>query len=172
MRRAVVTGIGVVSSLGSDLNRFWDRLKSGTSGIRRIQSFDPTNFVSQIAGEVVEFEIDKFIPPKEQRRTDPFCHYAVGAAKMSVQDSGLNLGTENLERIGVIVGSGVGGMQAFEEQHSVLLNRGPGRCSPFMIPEMISNMAAGLIAIDMGLKGPNYCLVSACASGAHSIGDA
>jgi 3-oxoacyl-[acyl-carrier-protein] synthase II len=125
----------------------------------------------QIAAEVTEFEIDKYIPKKEQRRMDPFCHYAVAAAKLAIQDSGLQMASEDPERSGCMVGSGIGGLTTLEEQHSVLVNRGPSRCSPFMIPQMIVNMASGLIAIEHGLKGPNFCVVSACASGAHSIGE-
>ena len=171
-RRVVITGLGVVSPLGSDLNVFWQRLISGTSGIRRITKFDASAMATQIAGEVVEFEIDKFIPKKEQRRMDPFCHYAVAAAKMAVDDSGIQFANEDLFRAGCMVGSGVGGLITMEDQHSVLLNRGPDRSSPFMIPMMIVNMASGLVAIEHGLKGTNFCVVSACASGTHSIGEA
>ncbi|MEI6564365.1 MAG: beta-ketoacyl-ACP synthase II [bacterium] len=171
-RRVVITGLGVVSPLGSDLNVFWQRLCNGTSGIRRITKFDASAMATQIAGEVVDFDIDKYIGKKEQRRMDPFCHYAVAAAKMAVQDSGIQFASEDQDRCGCMVGSGVGGLITMEDQHSVLLNRGPDRCSPFMIPMMIVNMASGLVAIEHGLKGPNYCVVSACASGAHSIGEA
>ncbi|MEI6165572.1 MAG: beta-ketoacyl-ACP synthase II [bacterium] len=171
-RRVVITGLGMVSPLGSDLNVFWQRLISGTSGIRRITKFDASAMATQIAGEVVEFEIDKFIPKKEQRRMDPFCHYAVAAAKMAVDDSGIQFANEDLFRAGCMVGSGVGGLITMEDQHSVLLNRGPDRSSPFMIPMMIVNMASGLVAIEHGLKGANFCVVSACASGTHSIGEA
>ncbi|MDI6775570.1 MAG: beta-ketoacyl-ACP synthase II [Verrucomicrobiota bacterium] len=172
MRRVALTGLGVVSPLGCDLARFWERLTAGWSGIRRIQNFDPTAYGSQIAGEVKEFDVNAFIPPKERRRMDKFSIFAMAAAKMAVADSGLNLAGENPERIGAIVGSGVGGLVTFQEQHQVVIAKGPGRCSPFMIPEMISNMAGGLIAIEFNLKGPNYSVVSACASGAHSTGDA
>ena len=171
-RRVVITGLGMVSPLGSDLTVFWQRLISGTSGIRRITKFDASAMATQIAGEVVEFEIDKFIPKKEQRRMDPFCHYAVAAAKMAVDDSGIQFANEDLFRAGCMVGSGVGGLITMEDQHSVLLNRGPDRSSPFMIPMMIVNMASGLVAIEHGLKGTNFCVVSACASGTHSIGEA
>lgn len=171
-RRVVITGLGMVSPLGSDLNVFWQRLITGTSGIRRITKFDASAMATQIAGEVVEFEIDKFIPKKEQRRMDPFCHYAVAAAKLAVEDSGIQFASEDLYRCGCMVGSGVGGLITMEDQHSVLLNRGPDRSSPFMIPMMIVNMASGLVAIEHGLKGTNFCVVSACASGTHSIGEA
>ena len=169
--RVVVTGMGVVSPLGCDLEVFWKRLCSGYSGIRRISGFDASKMATQIAAEVTEFEIDKFIPKKEQRRMDPFCHYAVAAAKLAMADSGLVMANEDPNRMGCLVGSGIGGIAVFEEQHSVLMTRGPDRCSPFMIPMMIVNMASGMIAIELGFKGPNFCVVSACASGAHSLGE-
>ncbi len=172
MRQVAVTGIGVVSPLGCALNRFWERLTSGASGIRRIQAFDASTYASQIAGEVTELDIGAFIPAKEQRRMDRFSIFAMAAAKMAVADSGLTLSAEDPTRMGAIVGSGVGGMITFQEQYGVLRSRGPGRVSPFLIPEMIANMAGGLIAIELQLKGPNYSVISACASGAHSIGDA
>jgi len=170
-RRVVITGMGVVSPLGCDLEVFWQRLCSGYSGIRRISSFDASKMATQIAAEVTEFDIDKFIPKKEQRRMDPFCHYAVAAAKLAMADSGLVMANEDPHRMGCLVGSGIGGIAVFEDQHTVLTTRGPDRCSPFMIPMMIVNMASGMIAIDLGLKGPNFCVVSACASGAHSLGE-
>jgi 3-oxoacyl-[acyl-carrier-protein] synthase II len=151
---------------------FWQRLTSGFNGIRKITKFDASAMATQIAAEVIEFEIDKYIPKKEQRRMDPFCHYAVAAAKMAVQDSGLVFTQEDGTRCGCMIGSGVGGLITMEDQHSVLLQRGPDRSSPFMIPMMIVNMASGLVAIEHGLKGPNTCVVTACASGTHSIGDA
>jgi 3-oxoacyl-[acyl-carrier-protein] synthase II len=134
MKRVVVTGIGVVTPLGSDLRTFWDRVKAGKSGVRRITKFDPAGYASQIAGEVVEFNADSFVPKKEQRRLDEYSIFAVGAAKNAVSDSGLDLSRENSERIGVIIGSGIGGLQTLEEQHSILIEKGPSRCSPFMIP--------------------------------------
>jgi 3-oxoacyl-[acyl-carrier-protein] synthase II len=172
MRKAVITGIGVVSPLGSDVNTFWSRLTSGHSGIRRITKFDTTAYASQIAGEVVEFDVDKFVDRKEQRRMDEFSHFALGAAKLAIEDSGLNTSQMNPERIGVVVGSGIGGLQTLQVQYKILLEKGPSRCSPFMIPQMISNIASGLIAIQHNLQGPNYSVISACATGAHSIGDA
>jgi 3-oxoacyl-[acyl-carrier-protein] synthase II len=168
----VITGLGVVSPLGSDLNVVWQRLINGTSGIRRITKFDASAMATQIAAEVVEFDIDKYIPKKEQRRMDPFCHYAVAAARMAVEDSGIQFANEDALRAGCMVGSGVGGLITMEEQHNVLVNRGPDRSSPFMIPMMIVNMASGLVAIEHGLKGPNFCVVTACASGTHCIGEA
>lgn len=172
MRRVVVTGMGVVSPLGSDLAKFWERIKAGKSGIRRITKFDPTPFDSRIGGEVVEYDVDAFISKKEQRRMDTFTHFAIGAAKMAVVDSGVSVGTEDPGRFGVVVGSGVGGLATLEEQHAILLEKGPSRCSPFMIPQMILNMPAGLIAIEHGFQGANFAPVSACATAAHSIGEA
>jgi 3-oxoacyl-[acyl-carrier-protein] synthase II len=171
-RRVVITGMGVVSPLGCDLEVFWKRNVSGQSGIRRVQQFDASAFPSQIAGEVVEFDINAFLTPKEQRRMDPFAHFAMGAAKLAMKDSGLDMSREEPCRAGVIAGSGIGGLQTMEVQHRTLLERGPKRCSPFMIPQMISNMISGNIAIEYGMKGPNYGVVSACATAAHALGDA
>jgi len=171
MRRAVITGIGLVSPLGSDLKLFWDRISSGTSGIGEITHFDATDYTSRIAGEVIEFNVDDYVAKKEQRRMDGFCHYAMGAAELAVRDSGLGEDELASDRSGVIFGSGIGGLRTLEIQHSILMEKGPGRCSPFMIPQMISNIAAGLIAIKYGCRGPNYCVVSACATAAHCMGD-
>lgn len=173
MRRAVITGIGVVSPLGApDLSVFWERIREGRSGIGPIKRFDASDYASRIAGEVIEFDIDAFIPKKEQRRLDPFSHYAMAAAKLAISDSGIDTHTEIPERMGAIVGSGIGGLQTLQAQHVILMNKGPSRCSPFMIPQMICNIASGLIAIEHNLKGPNYAVVSACATAAHGIGDA
>ena len=172
MRKVVVTGIGVVSPLGSDLNLFWDRLKSGYCGIGPLTSFDASAMTSQIAGEIIEFDPNDFIPPKEQRRMDNFSKYAIGAAAMAVKDANLNMEEEDPTRAGVIVSSGIGGLSTLEKQHSIYLEKGPGRCSPFMIPQMIVNIAGGLIAIEHNMQGPNYAIVTACASGTHSIGNA
>jgi 3-oxoacyl-[acyl-carrier-protein] synthase II len=172
MRRVVITGLGVVSPLGCELKVFWDRITAGHSGIRRITKFDASKFPTQIAGEVAEFDANAFISPKEQRRMDQFSQFAVAASKMAIVDSGLDLNAIDHERVGVIVGSGIGGLQTLETQHLILRDKGPSRCSPFMIPQMISNMAGGLIAIEHKLKGPNYSVVSACASALHSMGDA
>lgn len=164
--------MGVVSPLGCDLNIFWERVKAGKSGIGRITKFDCTEYTSQIAGEVKEFEPDNYVPPKEQRRLDQYSLFGVVAAKKAFEDSGIDMSKEDPNRAGVIVGSGVGGLQTLEAQHTVLMQKGPGKCSPFMIPHMISNICGGLIAIELGMKGPNYCVVSACASAAHSMSDA
>jgi len=164
--------LGVVSPLGSALDRVWDRLVRGESGVRAIESFDTKEYASRIAGQVVEFNVDEFIPKKEQRRMDPFCHYGVSAAKLAVRDSGIDFAAMDTRRAGVLIGSGIGGLQVLQEQTRVLLTRGPSRFSPFMIPQMITNILSGLVAIEYGLKGPNFCVVSACATATHSIGEA
>lgn len=169
-RRVAVTGLGVVTPLGVDLETFWQRLVGGYSGAGEIQQFDTTGFACRIAAEVIDFDVNAWIPVKEQKRMDRYSHFAVGAAKMAMRDSGLDPASGNADRMGVYVGSGIGGLQTLEAQHSALINKGPTRCSPFMIPEMISNMAAGLIAIDFNLRGPNFAVISACATAAHSIG--
>ncbi len=169
-RRVAVTGLGMVTPLGVDLGVFWKRSVEGYSGAGEIRQFDATGYTCRIAAEVIEFDVNAFIPIKEQKRMDRYSHYALGAAKMAVKDSGLNPASGNADRMGVYVGSGIGGLQTLETQHSILLNKGPTRCSPFMIPEMISNMAAGLIAIEHNLRGPNMAVISACATAAHSIG--
>ena len=171
-RKVVITGMGVVSPLGSNLDTFWNRLASGQSGIRKITAFDASAFYCQVAGDVIEFNADDFIVKKEQRRMDPYCHYAIGAAKLAVTDAGLDMNVEDPTRVGVIVGSGVGGLRTIESQYKVLIEKGPDRCSPFLIPQMIANMASGNIAIEINAKGINYATVSACATALHSIGDA
>lgn len=171
-RRVVVTGMGVVSPLGCTVETVWNRMVGGQSGVRAIQSFDASAFDSRIAGEVVEFNVDEFIPKKEQRRLDPFCKYGIASAKLAVVDSGLDFSKENPWRTGVLVGSGIGGLQVLFQQSKVFMERGPSRFSPFMIPQMIVNILSGLIAIEHGLRGPNFAVISACATATHSIGEA
>ena len=170
-RRVVVTGMGVVSPLGASLDVFWDRLVNGQSGVRRIESFDASKFTAQIAGQVTDFDANAFISPKEQRRMDPFSIYGIAAARLAIQDSGLNLDAEDRERIGVIAGSGIGGIHVLLEQSKVFIEKGPSRFSPFMIPQMITNILAGQIAIEHGLLGPNFAVVSACATATHCMGE-
>ncbi|HPF99298.1 MAG TPA: beta-ketoacyl-ACP synthase II [Kiritimatiellia bacterium] len=170
-RRVVVTGMGAVSPLGCELGTIWNRLISGQSGIRRITHFDAKDYASQIAGELVDFNIDNFISKKEQRRMDPFCHYGISAAKLAMTDSGLNLEQEPKDRIGAIVSTGIGGLQVLQDQMKVLLTRGPSRFSPFMIPQMIVNILSGYVAIEYGITGPNFGIVSACATATHSLGE-
>lgn len=172
MNKIVITGMGVVSPVGTGLDAFWSALVAGTSGIGRVTQMDPTPFVSQIAGEVKNFEPGQYIDKKKARRMDRFTQFACAATKMAVEDSGLDLSKENLDRIGVIVGSGIGGLATMEEEFTVLMEKGPRRVSPFLIPKLISNMAAGEIAIQYGFCGPNYAVSSACATANHSIGEA
>jgi 3-oxoacyl-[acyl-carrier-protein] synthase II len=171
-RRVVVTGIGVVSPIGCNLQDFWKNLVAGQGGIGLIQGFDAAAYDAKIAAEIRDFPIDNFIAKKEQRRMDRFCHLGIAAAKMAMDDAAFDRDKIDPTRMGTIVGSGIGGLGTLESQHTTLMEKGPGRCSPFMIPQMIVNMASGLIAIEHNLQGPNFCVVSACASAAHSIGDA
>lgn len=172
MRRVVITGVGALAPNGSSAREMWDSLCNGKSGIGRITSFDPTPFPTQIGGEVKGFDPKAWINPKEARRMDRFVQFAVAASKMAVQDSGLDLQKEDPLRIGVLVGSGIGGISTIEEQHTLMVTKGPQRISPFFIPMLIVNMAPGMIAMQLNLKGPNCCIVSACATAAHSIGEA
>jgi len=172
MRRVVVTGIGLVSSLGTGIEDNWSSLLAGKSGIDLITRFDASDLPAQIAGEVKGFNADGFIEKKEQKKMDLFIQYGIAAAKMALDDSGLQITDENAERVGVLVGSGLGGLPAIEKYHKVLLEKGAKRISPFFIPMLIINMAPGFISIYTGAKGPNVSSVSACATGTHSIGDA
>jgi 3-oxoacyl-[acyl-carrier-protein] synthase II len=172
-RRVVITGMGLVSPLGNDLKSFWDNLSNGRSGIGPITLFDVTQYDCRIAGEVRDFDPAlAFKNPRDARRSDRFTQLAVAAAKSALADSGLTLPVTNPDRIGVMVGSGIGGLKTMEDQHTILMNRGPSRISPFMIPMLISNMASGIISMEHGLQGPNYATVSACATSAHGIGEA
>jgi 3-oxoacyl-[acyl-carrier-protein] synthase II len=171
-RRVVVTGIGVVSPVGSTLESFWASLSAGVSGIDRITAFDASEFSSQIAGQVTDLDINDYVPRKEQRRMDRYCQFAMAAASQAMADAAIGEGAYDPDRMGCTVGAGIGGLQTLEKQHTTLLNKGPSRLSPFMIPMMINNMAAGMIAIEHNLKGPNFGLVTACATAAHSLGDA
>lgn len=170
-RRVVVTGMGLISPLGLTLNENWDGLVNGRSGIGTITQFDPTAFDAKIAGEVKAFNPDEYISKKEQKKMDRFIQLALGATKMAMDDSGLQVTEELKPRIGTIVGVGMGGLSFIETQNEILRTRGPGRVSPFFIPSVITNMAAGQISMAYGFKGPNYCVSSACASGGHAISD-
>jgi 3-oxoacyl-[acyl-carrier-protein] synthase II len=172
-RRVVVTGLGVVTPLGNDLNSFWQNLIAGQCGIDKITAFDATAFATQIAGEVKNFDLTPAFPsPKEIRRTDRYTQFGVYAAWSALKDSRLDLATENCDEIGVFLGSGIGGLQTTSEQLKVLLERGPGRLSPFMIPMLISNMASGVVSMYFNLRGPNFATCSACATAHHAIGEA
>jgi 3-oxoacyl-[acyl-carrier-protein] synthase II len=171
-RRVVITGMGVVTPLGSELETFWDNLLKGRSGIGRITRFDTADYDCRIAGEVRDFEPrNVFNNPKDVKRTDRFTQMAMGAAKMAMKDSGIDMEKTNRERFGVIVSSGIGGLKTLEDQHSALVNKGPSRVSAFTIPMLISNMASGLISMEFGLQGPNMCIVTACATSNNAIGE-
>lgn len=171
-RRVVVTGIGLVTPCGIGTDNVWNNILSGKSGIGPITRFDVDRFDTKFAGEVKGFNPEDYIQPKEVKKMDLFIHYALAAAHIAVNDAGLDMGKEDPERVGVVVGTGLGGLPTIEKYHSVLLERGPGRITPFFIPMLIANEAPGHIAIQHGMKGPNLCIVTACATGAHSIGDA
>ena len=171
-RRVVVTGVGVVSPLGNNLQDTWTSALKGRSGIANITKFDTTNFDVKFAGEVKNFPSDSFIEKKEQKKMDLFIQYAIATAKMAMEHSELKITEENTNRTGVFIGSGLGGLPVIEEQHSRLTEKGPSRVSPFFIPAAIANLAPGWISINHGIKGPNFTITSACASGVHSIGEA
>jgi len=171
-RRVVVTGIGLVTPCGIGTDNVWNNILSGKSGIGPITRFNTDRFDTKFAGEVKDFNPEDYVQPKEVKKMDLFIHYALAAAHIAVKDAGLDMGKEDPERVGVVVGTGLGGLPTIEKYHSVLLERGPGRITPFFIPMLIANEAPGHIAIQHGMKGPNLCIVTACATGAHSIGDA
>ena len=172
-KRVVITGLGVISPVGNDVASFWQSLKEGKSGVGPITSFDATAFDSRIAAEVKNFDPTQYgISIKDVKRTAKFVQFAVAAAKQAVESSGLDLNKEDRNRIGVIIGSGIGSLHTIEEEHKIFLTKGPSRLSPFLIPMLIVNEASGLVAIVHGLKGPNSCVATACASGSHAIGEA
>jgi len=170
-RRVVVTGVGVISPVGQNKDDFWNALLEGKSGAATLSCFDPSPFTSHIAAEVKGFDPSKFFSSKETRHLDRFAQFAIAAAKETVADSGMDLSKADANRIGVIVGSGIGGLHTIEEQHRIYLEKGPSKISPFLIPMLIVNIAAGHISILFGLKGPCSCVATACASGNHAIGD-
>ncbi len=171
-RRVVVTGLGVIASLGHNVDDFWTSLLAGKSGVNRLTHFDPTEFGSQIGAEVLDWDVTSLMDPKDARRNDRYTQFGFVASKQAVKDSGLSITSENGDRIGVMIGSGIGGMQTYETQLKVLSERGPRKVSPFTIPALIGNMCSGLVAIEYGARGPNFGLVSACATGSHAIGEA
>lgn len=172
MRRVVITGAGVITSVGIGKEKFWDSIKNGVCGIDKITRFDASQMDTQIASEVKDFNPEDYLDKKEARRMDRYTQFAVAAAKMAVQDAKLDVETINKERFGVIIGSGIGGLETLEDQHTTLMTRGPGRISPFFIPMMIANLAAGQVSIALGAKGMNETVVTACASGTNAVGDA
>lgn len=171
-KRVVVTGLGCVTPVGIGKNEFWNSIKSGVCGIDKVTRFDASSFQSQVAGEVKNFNPEDYISKKEVKRIDRFTQYAIASAKMAVEDANLDLDSIDRDQMGVIIGSGIGGVGTMEEQHKVLMEKGNKRVSPFLVPMMIGNMAAGQVSIFLGAKGPNTNVCTACASGTHSIGDA
>ncbi|WP_088242513.1 beta-ketoacyl-ACP synthase II [Calothrix rhizosoleniae] len=171
-KRVVVTGVGAITPIGNTPTEYWEGLINGRNGIGEITRFDASNHACRIAGEVKNFDPHDYMDRKQAKRMDRFSQFGVSAAKQAVADAQLVINDLNAEQVGVMIGSGVGGIKVLEDQQTIYLNRGADRCSPFMIPMMIANMAAGLTAIHTGAKGPNSCPVTACASGSNAIGDA
>lgn len=172
MRRVVITGMGAVTPIGTGREEFWKAIKDGVCGVDRITRFDPTDFTCQIAAEVKDFDVTQYMEKKESKRMDLFVQYAVAAAKMAAEDAKLDMSKEDSTRVGVFIGSGIGGIETLTQQHEKMLEKGPSKVSPFMIPMMISNMAVGEVSIKMGAQGVNLTSVSACASGTDAIGHA
>jgi 3-oxoacyl-[acyl-carrier-protein] synthase II len=170
-RRVVVTGLGLITPLGTGIQKTWEGICKGASGIDRITTFDTSEFPVQIAGEVKDFNPEDFIERKEIKKMDVFIQYALSAGSMAIEDAGLKITEENADRVGVIVGAGIGGIHTIERYHSVLLENGQRRISPFFIPMLITNLAAGQISMRFGARGPNSCVTTACAAGTHAIGD-
>jgi len=172
LKRVVVTGLGAITPIGNNLTQYWEGLLSGRNGIAPITLFDASRHDCRIAGEVKGFDPHDYLDRKEAKRMDRFSQFAIAASRQALADAKLTIDDLNADRVGVIIGTGVGGLKVLEDQQEVLLTRGPSRVSPFMIPMMIANMAAGLTAIHTGAKGPNTCTVTACAAGSNAIGDA
>jgi 3-oxoacyl-[acyl-carrier-protein] synthase II len=172
LKRVAITGIGLVTPIGAGRDAFWNSLMEGRSGVRRISAFDPSPFPTQIAGEIKDFDPVAYMDKKEARRNDRFVQFAVAAARLALDDGHFEITSHNADHVGVIIGSGIGGARTWEDQHQILLERGPGRVSPFFVPMMIVNMASGIVSMQVGVRGPNYSIVSACATGGHSIGEA
>jgi 3-oxoacyl-[acyl-carrier-protein] synthase II len=170
-KRVVVTGLGVVASVGHNVNDFWASILAGKCGIDRVSLFDAKDYTCQIGAEVRGWDPTAFMDPKEVRRNDRYTHFGFCAARQATTDARLEMTREDPDRVGVIIGSGIGGMWTIESQHTVLMTRGPRKVSPFMIPSLISNMCSGLVAIDLGARGPNFSIVSACATATHAIGE-
>ena len=171
-KRVVITGLGAITPVGNTAEAFWQALLAGQSGIGKITRFDASEYDAQIAGEVKDFDPTAFIDKKEARRMDRFTQFAIAATKMAIADAGMALEKEDLSRIGAFVGSGIGGMETLHDQYKTLFEKGPNRISPFFIPMMIANMAAGQVSIAFGLQGPCSCIVTACATGTNCIGEA
>jgi 3-oxoacyl-[acyl-carrier-protein] synthase II len=171
-RRVVVTGLGIVSPVGSSVKEAWDKILAGRSGIGKIEAFDASDFSVRISGAVKGFNADDYIKPKDQKKMDTFIHYGIGAGVQAIKDAGLEVTEANAHRIGVSIGSGIGGLPGIQKSIEAYVKGGPRRISPFFVPSNIINMVAGNLSIMYGMKGPNISLVTACATGTHSIGDA
>ncbi|HEX2237823.1 MAG TPA: beta-ketoacyl-ACP synthase II [Gammaproteobacteria bacterium] len=171
-RRVVVTGLGIVSPVGSTVAKVWENILAGRSGIRRIEAFDASNFSVQISGSVRDFNADDYISPKEQKKMDPFIHYGIGAGVQAINDAALEVTEANSTRVGVAIGSGIGGLPGIEKNYEAYMKGGPRRISPFFAPSCIINMVSGHLSIMYGMRGPNISIVSACTTGTHNIGDA
>lgn len=171
-RRVVITGLGAITPIGNTTKDFWDGLKAGKSGAHTVTRFDITKFSAKVAAEVKGFDPEAYIEPKEVKKLDLFTQYAIAASIQAVDSSGLNPEALDLARVGVLIGSGIGGIQTIEEQKEVLMEKGPRRISPFLIPKLIINMASGMVSMRYGFRGPNTSVVTACATGNHAIGDA
>ena len=171
-RRVVVTGLGVVTPAGNDVTETWSNIVAGRSGIRALDAFDVSEYASRIGGAVRDLDLSRYLTPRDARRMDPFIHYGLVAAIQAIEDADLEVTEANAERIGVCIGSGIGGLPGIEKGHETLLNGGPRKVSPFFVPSNIINMVAGNLSIRYGIKGPNYSIVTACSTGAHCIGDA
>ena len=171
-RRVVVTGTGSITALGHSTRETWEAVKAGRSGVRRIQAFDPSATPSQVASEVADFKPEVWLDRKEARHMSRFVQFAMVATKEALKESGLEITEANRDQVGVVIGSAIGGLEEIEEAHTVLKDRGPSRISPFTVPMMIADMGAGQVSISLGARGPNFATVSACASGAHAIGEA
>lgn len=171
-KRVVITGLGAVTPVGIGIDAFWQSLINGKSGIERITRFDPSDYSTQIAGEVKDFDASQFIDKKEAKRMDRCTQFAIAAAKMAFQDAGIDFDQEDRSRMGTLIGTGIGGMDTLHDQYKTLFDKGPGRISPFFVPMMIANMPAGQTSITFGLQGPCSCVVTACATGTNAIGDA
>ena len=169
-KRVVITGMGAITPLGNNVETYWEALKQGKNGIEKIDRFDVEDFTTQIAAQVKDFDPKDFIDRKEARRMDRFCQFALAATYQAMQDASLNTEKLDKERFGVIIGSGIGGLETMENQVKTLINKGPNRVSPFLVPMMIVNMAAGQISIAVGAKGINTTVVTACASTTNAIG--
>ena len=172
MKRVVVTGMGAITPIGLGVDNYWEGIKQGKLGFGEITKFDTTDYKVKIAAEVKDFNPKEYMDPKSARRMEAFCQYAVAAAKEALEDAKIDMEQEDPYRVGCAIGSGIGSLQIFEKDHKKLLEKGPGRLNPLLIPLMISNMAAGNVSIQFGLKGKSINVVTACATGTHSIGEA